>query len=142
MTQAQPGDTVRIHYTCALPDGTVFDTSEGRDPLEFTLGKGEMLAGLENAVPGMQLGETKTVEIASDEAYGPRDPNAMQAIPRDKVPPHIPLEIGTRLQMQTPEGQAMPVMVAEVSETEVVLDANHPLAGHDLVFTIELAEIA
>jgi len=141
MTEVKPGDKVRIHYTGKLEDGTTFDSSEGRDPLEFTVGSGEIIPGLDNALPGMSAGETKTVEVPCADAYGERNPEAMQAIPRAQVPDNIPLEIGTRLQLQTPQGQVMPVTVTEVSEEEVVLDANHPLAGQDLTFAIELVSV-
>ncbi|TCO72810.1 FKBP-type peptidyl-prolyl cis-trans isomerase [Rhodovulum euryhalinum] len=141
MTKVKPGDKVRIHYTGTLADGTTFDTSEGRAPLEFTVGSGEIIPGLDAALPGMAAGEKKTVEIPCAEAYGDHNPEARQAIPRAQVPDEIPLEIGTRLQLQTPQGQVMPVTIAEVTEDEVVLDANHPLAGQDLTFAIELVAI-
>ncbi|MBT8417195.1 MAG: peptidylprolyl isomerase [Silicimonas sp.] len=142
MTQAKNGDLVRIHYTGTLEDGSTFDSSNGRDPLEFTLGSGQVIPGFDKAVDGMAVGEEKTVDIVADDAYGARDPNAVQAIPRDKVPDDVPLDIGTRLQLSTPTGQPITVTVAEVSEEEVKLDANHPLAGKDLTFQIELVEIA
>jgi len=141
MTQVKTGDTVRIHYTGTLTNGEPFDSSEGREPLEFTVGSGQIIPGLDKAMPGMQVGDKKTVEIPSDEAYGPVNPDATQAVPRDQVPPEIPLEVGLQLQMQAPSGQAVPVVVTEVTETEVTLDANHPLAGKDLVFAVELVEI-
>lgn len=141
MTQVKPGDKVRIHYTGTLADGSTFDSSAGRAPLEFTVGSGEIIPGLDKALPGMTAGDQKTVGVPSDEAYGAHDPQAKQAIPLDQVPTDIPLEPGTQLQLQTPQGQVMPVVVAEVTETEVVLDANHPLAGKDLTFDIELVEI-
>lgn len=141
MTQVKSGDKVRIHYTGTLADGTTFDSSAGRDPLEFTVGSGEIIPGLDKEIPGMAAGEKKTVQIPCTEAYGAHDPNAKQAIPREHVPSDIPLEIGTQLQLQTPQGEAMPVVVAEVTEAEVILDANHPLAGKDLIFAIELVEI-
>ncbi|MAU52500.1 MAG: peptidylprolyl isomerase [Roseovarius sp.] len=142
MTQVKPGDTVRIHYTGTLPDGQTFDSSEGREPLEFTVGSGEIIAGLDAALPGMAVGETKTVDVAAEDAYGMPDPAARQAVPRADIPAEIPLDLGTRLQVQTPQGQVMPVTVVEVTESEVVLDANHPLAGRDLTFAIELVAIA
>ncbi|MGC9418515.1 MAG: FKBP-type peptidyl-prolyl cis-trans isomerase [Rhodovulum sp.] len=141
MTQVKAGDKVRIHYTGTLADGTTFDSSEGRDPLEFTVGSGEIIPGLDSALPGMAAGDKKTVEIPCAEAYGDHNPEAKQAIPRAQVPAEIPLEVGTRLQLQTPQGQVMPVTVAEVTDDEVVLDANHPLAGQDLTFAIELVSI-
>lgn len=141
MTEVKAGDTVSIHYTGTLADGETFDSSEGRDPLEFTVGAGQIIPGLDQAIPGMALGDKKVVEVPADQAYGPSDPNARQAVPRTEIPDEIPLEPGTQLQMQTPDGQVVPVMVAEVSETEVTLDANHPLAGQDLTFAIELTAI-
>ena len=142
MTQVKPGDTVRIHYTGTLADGATFDSSAGRDPLEFTVGSGQIIPGLDAAIPGMTVGDKKTVQVPADMAYGQPDPNARQAVPRAEIPAEIPLDPGTQLQMQTPQGQVLPVTVAEVSDTEVVLDANHPLAGKDLTFAIELVAIA
>ncbi|MCD1627482.1 MAG: FKBP-type peptidyl-prolyl cis-trans isomerase [Paracoccaceae bacterium] len=142
MTQVKPGDTVRIHYTGTLSDGATFDSSQGRDPLEFVVGSGQIIAGLDAAIPGMAVGEKKLVEVPADQAYGHSDPNALQAVPRAEIPDDIPLDLGTQLQVQTPQGQVMPVTVVEVTETEVTLDANHPLAGRDLTFAIELVEIA
>lgn len=142
MTQVKSGDTVRIHYTGTLADGETFDSSEGRDPLEFTVGSGQIIPGLDEALPGMQVGETKTVDVPADAAYGQVDPDARQSVPRADIPEDIPLDLGTRLQVQTPQGQAMPVTVVEVTEEQVVLDANHPLAGRDLTFAIELVEIS
>ena len=141
MTEAKAGDTVRIHYTGTLADGSTFDSSEGRDPLEFTLGSGQVIPGFDKAVDGMTVGEEKTVEIEALDAYGAHDPNGLQSFPRDKVPEDIPLDIGTRLQLSTQSGQPVMVTVSEVTETEVMLDANHPLAGKDLTFKIELVEI-
>ena len=122
-------------------DGTTFDSSEGRDPLEFVVGSGQIIPGLDVALPGMAVGEQKVVKIACIEAYGPLNPEMRQAVPREGIPADIPLEVGTQLQMQTPDGQAMPVMVVEVDEATVTLDANHPLAGKDLQFDIELVKI-
>ena len=141
MTQAKTGDTVHFHYTGSLEDGTVFDSSEGREPLSFTVGSGQIIPGLDAAIDGMSVGEQKTVTVAAKDAYGAWQEEARQAIPREQIPSHIPLEPGTQLQMQTPEGQAIPVMVAEVGDAEVVLDANHPLAGKDLTFAVELVAI-
>ncbi len=141
MTEVKTGDTVRIHYTGTLDDGTVFDSSEGRDPLEFTVGAGHIIPGLDAAIPGMEVGEEKTVRVAADQAYGPHDPNGRQSVPRDQVPDDIPLDLGTTLELTLPDGRAMPVVVAEVSEDEVVLDANHPLAGRDLTFAVRMVEI-
>lgn len=142
MTAITSGDTVSIHYTGSLSDGTTFDSSAGREPLRFTVGAGEIIPGLDKALVGMSVGETKTVVVPCDEAYGQHRPEARQPVPREQIPSHIPLDVGTQLQMQTPDGQALPVTVAEVTEDEVVLDANHPLAGKDLTFDIEIVEVA
>ncbi len=141
MTEVKSGDTVHIHYTGTLLDGTTFDSSEGRDPLSFEVGSGQIIPGLDVALPGMTVGDTKVVKVPSEEAYGPLNPEMRQAVPRDGIPADIPLEVGTQLQMQTPEGQAMPVTVVDVDEATVTLDANHPLAGKDLQFDIELVKI-
>lgn len=141
MTQVKSGDTVRIHYTGTLTDGSTFDSSEGRDPLEFTVGSGQIIPGLDAAMAGMTAGEKKTVEISCDQAYGQVDPAAAQAVPRNDIPDEIPLDLGTQLQVQTPDGQAMVVTITEVTEESVTLDANHPLAGKDLTFAVELVEI-
>lgn len=141
MTEVKAGDTVRIHYTGTLSDGSVFDSSDGRDPLEFEVGSGMIIPGLDVALPGMVVGDKKNVEIDSADAYGPINPEMQQAVPREGIPADIPLEPGTQLQMQTPDGQAMPVTVLAVTDTEVTLDANHPLAGKDLTFDIELVSV-
>ena len=142
MTQAKDGDTVRISYTGTLTDGTVFDTSEGRDPLEFTIGSGQIIPGLDKAMPGMSVGDTKRVEIGVMEAYGPSHSDRVIEVPIEDLPEDIPREVGITLAMQGPDGQQMPVRVTAVSETKMTLDANHPLAGKDLTFAIELVEIA
>lgn len=141
MTQVKSGDTVAIHYTGTLLDGSTFDSSEGREPLEFEVGSGQIIPGLDVALPGMAVGDKKVVKIGSEDAYGPLNPEMRQAVPREGIPADIPLEVGTQLQMQTPDGQALPVMVVEVDEATVTLDANHPLAGKDLQFDIELVKI-
>ncbi|MCX7567065.1 peptidylprolyl isomerase [Sulfitobacter sp. F26169L] len=141
MAEVKAGDTVHLHYTGTLLDGTTFDSSEGRDPLQFEVGSGQIIPGLDVAIPGMVVGDKKTVKIGADDAYGQVNPEMRQAVPREGIPAEIPLEIGTQLQMQTPDGQAMPVTVVEVDEATVTLDANHPLAGKDLQFDIELVKI-
>ncbi len=142
MTEVKSGDTVHIHYKGTLDDGTVFDSSEGRDPLKFEVGSGQIIPGLDNAMPGMEVGEKKTVEVPADDAYGQVDPNARQQVPREGIPDDIPLDPGTQLQVQTEGGQVLPVTVLEVTEEVVTLDANHALAGKDLTFDIELVAIA
>jgi len=141
MTEVKSGDTVSIHYTGTLSDGTTFDSSQGRDPLQFTVGSGQIIPGLDKALPGMTVGDTKTVNVPAEEAYGAADPNARQSVPRDQIPADIPLDPGTQLQVKTPQGQVVNVTVAEVNDEAVVLDANHPLAGKDLTFAIELVSI-
>lgn len=141
MTEVKAGDTIRIHYTGTLADGTMFDSSEGRAPLEFTVGSGQIIPGLDRAMPGMAVGDSKTVQIPAEHAYGAHDPAGLQAIPREGIPEDIPLDIGTRLSMRTPDGRSVNVVVAEVTEATVVLDANHPLAGKDLTFAVSLVEI-
>ncbi|GGX51770.1 peptidyl-prolyl cis-trans isomerase [Tateyamaria omphalii] len=141
MTAIKDGDTVRIHYTGTLLDGTVFDSSDGRDPLEFVVGSGQIIPGLDVALPGMTEGEKKKVNIPCDQAYGPINPALRQGVPRDAIPDEIPLEVGLQLQMQTPQGQPMPVTVVDVGDDEVMLDANHPLAGKDLTFDFEVVAI-
>ncbi len=141
MTKVKAGDSVRIHYTGTLTDGSVFDSSDGRDPLEFVVGSGQVIPGLDKAMPGMEVGEKKVVEIPCAEAYGAINPAARQSVPRSQFPDEITLELGLRLQMQTQAGQVMQVTVVELSETDVMLDANHPLAGKDLTFAVELVAI-
>jgi FKBP-type peptidyl-prolyl cis-trans isomerase 2 len=141
MSQAEAGDTVRINYTGAFADGTKFDSSEGRDPLEFQLGAGQIIPGLEKAVAGMTVGESKTVTIAPEEGYGMRDETRIQAVPRAQLPEDLPVEPGTQLAMQTQDGQTLPVTVAAADAETVTLDANHPLAGHELTFDVELVDV-
>ena len=142
MTQAKTGDTLRLHYTGTLDDGTVFDSSEGRDPLSFQLGAGQIIPGLEAGLAGMEVGERRTVRVEPAEADGERDPARVQSVDRANVPDHIPTDPGTQLQVQTQDGQAVTVTVAEATEEELFLDANHPLAGKALTFDVELVEIA
>lgn len=142
MVQAKPGDTVKIHYTGRLEDGTVFDSSANREPLEFTLNGGQVIPGFEQAVLGMSPGESKTEKIPMDQAYGPHRPEMVLEVNREQMPPELQPEVGQQLQVQQPDGQAIPVFITEVTESTVTLDANHPLAGEDLTFDIELVEIA
>lgn len=142
MTQVKTGDTVSIHYTGTLQDGSTFDSSEGRAPLEFEVGSGQIITGLDEAIPGMSVGDKKVVEVACVDAYGPINPAMRQEVPRDGIPADIPLEPGTQLQMQTSEGQVLPVTVVDANDASVTLDANHPLAGQDLTFAIELVSIS
>jgi len=142
MAQAKSGDKVQVHYTGRLTDGTVFDSSEGRPPLEFTVGEGQVIPGFENAVIAMEVGDKKTVEIPVDQAYGPSQDELVMPVPRDQFPPDITPEVGQQLQMGHPSGQTLVVTVTDVKEDIVTLDANPPLAGEDLTFDIELVAIA
>lgn len=141
MTTAATGDIVRIHYSGRLVDGTQFDSSEGRAPLEFTLGEGQVIKGLEQHVSGMEPGQKSTVTIPVTDAYGPRRDNAIQQIGREKVPSGIDLKVGTQLQARTADGGMMPITVVDMDDQSVTVDANHPLAGQDLVFDVELVEV-
>jgi peptidylprolyl isomerase len=141
MDTAQNGDLVRINYSGRLTDGTQFDTSEGRAPLEFTLGQGQVIRGLEDHVQGMAPGEKSTVTIPAASAYGPRREEAIQRLDRAKVPQGIDLEIGTQLQARTADGGMLPIRVVGLDEGSVTVDANHPLAGEDLVFDVEVVEV-
>lgn len=141
MTQAAAGNTVRVHYTGRLSDGTVFDSSQGRDPLEFTLGSGQVIPGFDDAVTGMAVGDSATVTIEPENAYGERREEMVQNVPRNDIPAEIELAVGMQLQASGPQGQ-MIVTVMELSDDVVRLDANHPLAGKALTFDLELVEIA
>lgn len=139
---AKQGDTVKVHYTGKFDSGEVFDSSQGRDPLEFTLGTGQVISGFENAVIGMEVDEEKTVHIPSAEAYGERNEQLVQKIPRDKFSKDMNPRPGQRMQLRTQNGEAIVVMVTEVEAGTVTLDANHPLAGMDLNFDLKLVEIS
>ncbi|MEO0939196.1 MAG: peptidylprolyl isomerase [Pseudomonadota bacterium] len=141
MAAVKSGDTVHIHYTGTLLDGTVFDSSEGRDPLAFTVGAGQVIKGLDAVLPGMELGAQKKVSIPATDAYGPINPALRQDVPRSSIPADIRAEPGTQLQMQGPNGQIIPVTIVQVNDEAVTLDANHPLAGHDLTFDFTVEKI-
>ncbi len=138
---AVAGDTVRVHYTGTLEDGTEFDSSREREPIEFTLGAGQVIPGFENAVTGMEPGESKTFTIPADEAYGPHRPELIHRVPRAQVPSEVTLAPGARLEARDQGGRRVVLTVVEVTEEEAVLDANHPLAGKDLTFQIELIAV-
>ena len=142
MSKAKSGDTVKIHYTGTLGDGSEFDSSAGREPLEFALGGGQVIAGFDNAVDGMSVGESKTVTIPPGEAYGDRHEQLLQEVPKTSLPDDMQPEVGMQLQSQSPEGQIMNLVIAEVADESITVDANHPLAGQALTFAIELVEIA
>jgi len=139
--KAKNGDVVRVHYTGTLEDGTVFDTSIEREPLEFTLGGGQMIPGFEQAVIGMKVGESKKVTIPPEEAYGPRRDDLIMLMGRERLPEGSDPKVGQQLQMMREDGEIITVTIVEVSETMITIDANPPLAGEDLIFEIELVEI-
>jgi peptidylprolyl isomerase len=141
MAKAKNGDTVKIHYTGKLEDGTVFDTSSDREPIQFTIGSNQIIAGLEKAVVGMNPGESKTSKITADQAYGPHRKEMLIEVERKEIPDDINLEVGQHLQIPQQNRRSIIVKVADISEEKVTLDANHPLAGKDLTFDIELVEI-
>jgi len=138
---AKNGDTVKVHYTGKLEDGTEFDSSTGREPLQFTVGEHEVIPGFEEAVVGMNQSESKTVKVLADAAYGPRFDEMMLKVDRSRLPQDFEPQVGQQLQMKRSDGRTIIVTVSEVSESDVTLDANHPLAGKDLIFDIELVEI-
>lgn len=142
MTQAKQGDKVSVHYSGRLDDGTEFDSSRDRSPLEFTIGEGQVIPGFEEAVVGMSVDESKTVSISAAEAYGDYRQEMTFQIERTELPPGLDPEVGQRLQKSEQEGGTMVVTVVKVSEESITMDANHPLAGKDLTFDIELTAIA
>lgn len=142
MSTAKAGDKVKVHYTGKLKDGTQFDSSAGRAPLEFEVGAGMMIKGFDAAVNGMAVGDKVTAEIPAAEAYGAENPELIIDVPRTNLPPDLNPEVGQQLGMSQPNGQQVPVRIREVHEDKVVIDANHDLAGKDLIFDIELVEIA
>ena len=141
MQRAKQGDTVKVHYSGKLDDGTMFDSSEGQDPLQFTLGSGQVIPGFEQAVLKMAVGESKNIEIPVEQGYGEYLEDLIYEIDRQQVPSNLDLHVGQRLQMNPKEGQSIIVTVTNLSEQKVTLDANHPLAGKKLFFEIELVEI-
>jgi peptidylprolyl isomerase len=141
MQQVKAGDQVKVHYTGKLTTGEEFDSSTGREPLAFTVGAGQMIKGFDDAMPGMTIGEKKTISIAPEDAYGPRSEEAIIQFPKEHVPGDMKIEAGMTLTLTNQMGQPVPVVVVEVQEEVIVLDANHFLAGQTLVFDIELVEI-
>lgn len=134
-------DTIKVHYKGTLTDGQLFDSSEGREPLEFTVGSGQVIPGFDNAVMDMEVGQEKSFEIPSDEAYGGRDERLIQQVGRDQLPADLKPEVGMMLSSTLPNGEQIPVKVTEVADQSITIDANHPLAGEDLKFEIKLVEI-
>jgi peptidylprolyl isomerase len=141
MAQVKEGDVVRVHYTGKLTNGEQFDSSVGREPLEFTVGAGMMIKGFDAAMPGMTVGEKKTINIAPEDAYGAKTDEAIIEFPAENVPADMKLEPGMQLTLSNQMGQPVPVIVVEVRSEVIILDANHFLAGQELVFDIELVEI-
>jgi peptidylprolyl isomerase len=141
MQQAQNGDKVKVHYHGKLRSGETFDSSEGREPLEFTVGSGQVIKGFDDGVTGMQVGDKKTVEINVEDAYGEKSEDMIIEFPKEQFPGDMSPEVGQQLMMSNGSGQSFPVTIMEVRDDSVLLDANHPLAGQDLIFDIELVEI-
>ncbi len=138
MSKVTDGSKVKVHYTGKLNDGTVFDTSKEREPLEFTVGQGQVIPGFEDAVKGMETGDCKNVTLDCEQAYGQRRQDMILDVPRDKFPAEIPAKEGQQLMLRHPEGQEFPAFIVEIKDDVITLDANHPLAGEDLNFEIEL----
>jgi len=141
LQKVEEGNSVKVHYTGKLKSGEVFDSSKDKDPIEFEIGKQQMIPGFENAVVGMEEGGTKTVKIDSENAYGDVNDELFIEVPKSELPDNITPEVGMQLQVQQESGQQVPVQISEVKESSITLDANHPLAGKDLVFDIEVVEI-
>lgn len=141
MQQAKKGDVVRVHYTGRLTGGEQFDSSIGREPLEFTVGGGQMIKGFDTGVEGMTVGEKKVINVAPEDGYGSRNDEAVIKFPIDQIPADMKLEAGMRLTLHNQDGQPVPVVVTEIGEKFVLLDANHFLAGKEIIFDVELVEI-
>lgn len=141
MQQAQNGDKVKVHYHGTLKSGEIFDSSNGREPLEFTVGSGQVIKGFDEGVKGMKVGDKKKVEIGVEDAYGEKSQDMIIEFPKEQFPSDMSPEVGQQLMMSNGSGQSFPVSIIEVREETVILDANHPLAGQDLIFDIELVEI-
>jgi peptidylprolyl isomerase len=142
MSQATKGSTVKVHYTGTLTDETVFDSSREREPLQFTVGAGQMIPGFDAAVDGMNIGESKKVTIPAAAAYGPVVEEAIFPVPRTDLPAELDPQVGMQLEARQQDGRSQILVITEVRESEVELDGNHPLAGKDLIFDIELVEVS
>lgn len=141
MAQVKSGDKIKVHYHGKLTSGETFDSSAGREPLEFEVGSGMVIPGFDEGVTGMTVGEKKTVNIPFAEAYGPKNPEMVIEMPKDRFPADMKIEVGMPLMMSDQQGQQFQVTIVEIKEEAVMLDANHPLAGQDLIFDLELVEI-
>ncbi|PZD79347.1 peptidylprolyl isomerase [Mesonia sp. K7] len=141
MSKAEKGSKVKVHYTGRLTNHTIFDSSRDREPLEFTVGAGQMIKGFDRAVEGMNIGDSKNIRIPMDEAYGPKRDDAFVTVNKSKLPEGLEPKVGMQLEASQPDGQRQMLVISEIKEDEVVLDANHPLAGQDLEFDIELMEV-
>jgi peptidylprolyl isomerase len=141
MQQVKSGDKVKVHYHGKLTSGETFDSSAGRQPLEFEVGSGMVIRGFDEGVTGMKVGEKKTIKIPADQAYGIKNPDMLMDFPRDRFPAEMKVELGMQLVMSDPSGQQFQVKVSEIKDEIIVLDANHPLAGEELIFDLELVEI-
>ncbi len=141
MQQVKSGDTVQVHYHGKLTDGTTFDSSDGREPLEFKVGSGQVIKGFDDGVTGMEVGEKKTIQIPVEDAYGPKDDNMVVEFPKSNFPDDLKPEVGMQLNMTNGSGQVIPVVVKGIEADVIILDANHPLAGQDLIFDLELVNI-
>lgn len=142
MAQAKEGDEVQVHYTGKLEDGTVFDTSEDGDPLSFTIGENRVIPGFEDAVTGMEPGDSKTTEVDPEQAYGEHREDMVMEMERDQIPDEVDPEVGQQLQLRLENGQTVPVLITALGEDTVTIDANHPLAGRKLIFDIELVDVS
>ncbi len=142
MSKIKSGDTVKVHYTGQLNDGSVFDSSLQREPLEFTMGSGQLIPGFEKAIEGLEVGDSTTANIPAAEAYGEPNPQMIVEVTADQLPAEMEPQVGMQLQLNQPDGQAIPVQITGIEDDKVTLDANHPLAGQDLTFQIEVVEIA
>jgi peptidylprolyl isomerase len=142
MTTAKPGDRVKINYTGTLDNGDIFDSSQNRSPLQFVIGGGQVFKDIENSVIGMKVGESKKIHIKATDAFGKRKEELLLSMQREKLPEALELKIGLNLKLKQPDGSVIPVKVKEITDKKVTLDANHPLAGKDLNFEIELLQVA
>jgi len=142
VAEAKEGDEVQVHYTGKLEDGTVFDTSEDGEPLSFTVGEERVIPGFEEAVTGMEPGESKTTEVDPEQAYGEHREDMVMEMEKDQIPNEVDPEVGQQLQLRLENGQTVPVLITALGEDTVTIDANHPLAGRKLIFEIEVVDVA